>query len=75
MSLPPTNHPRWSEVLLDKKPIDLKFLGARLTMGRLKAAVASNPASMPAALAELRDFFAKLEHLPTVQADLKTIFG
>lgn len=75
MNAPPISHPRWAEILQGKRAAELKFLGAKLTLGRLKASVASNPASLPTATTELRDFFAKLEHLPNVQADLQSLFG
>jgi hypothetical protein len=55
----------------------LKFLAAKILLGRLTRAVKDNPSpdNIKTSIDQLHDIFAQNAHIPSVQNDLKTIFG
>jgi hypothetical protein len=74
MEVPSLTHPRWAEILLGTFAVQVRFLGLRLILGRLKSSVAATPASLPAAVKELREFFDAVRHIPSIQTDLEALF-
>lgn len=77
MSIPPKTKPHWAEIVTGKKKYELKFLAAKILLGRLVRAVSKDPspANVKGAVDELHAIFEKNNAAPTVQADIKTIFG
>jgi hypothetical protein len=74
MEVPSPTHPRWAEILLGKVTVQVRFLGLRLILGRLKSSVAATPGSLPAAIKDLREFFDAVRQIPSVQTDLEALF-
>ncbi len=77
MSVPAKTHPRWSEIVTGKKAFDLKFLAAKIMLGRVVRSVSASPTSdnIRDAVEHLHSIYEKNEANPTVKEDLKTIFG
>ncbi len=75
MSVPAKSNPRWAELLTGKKTYTLKFLAAKIMLGRLARSVQANPSSLPAAIDELHTLFSKNETSAAAQGDLNTIFS
>jgi hypothetical protein len=55
----------------------LKFLAAKILLGRLIASVQGDPSpgNVKKSIDQLHDLLDKNAHMPSVQADIKTIFG
>lgn len=77
MSLPAKSRKEWQDIVTGKKTYTLKFLAAKILLGRLtrSAGEDSSPGNVQKCVDQLYEVFAKNEHIPTVQEDLKTIFG
>jgi hypothetical protein len=77
MTVPPTTKPQWAEIVTGKKTYQLKFLAAKILLGSLVRTVCKDPspAKISAGVDKLHGLFAKNSTLPSVQTDLKTIFG
>jgi len=77
MSLPAKGSKEWSDIVTGKKTFTFKFLATKILLGRLTRSVSENPSSenIKAGIDQLYDVFAKNAHIPSVQEDLKTIFG
>ncbi len=77
MDVPLKNHKTWVDVVTGKKTYDLKFLAAKILLGRVVRSVKENPSpdNISAAIDQLRNVYVKNVHIGTVQEDLKTIFG
>ena len=77
MSLPDKSRKEWSDIVTGKKTFTLKFLAAKILLGRLTRSVSEDPSAgnIKASIDQLYDVFAKNVHIPSVQEDLKTIFG
>jgi len=77
MSLPAKGSKEWSEIVTGKKTFTFKFLATKILLGRLTRSVSENPSpeNIRAGIDQLYDVFAKNAHIPSVQEDLKTIFG
>ena len=77
MNVPPKNNPRWQELVTGKKVFTLKFLAAKIFLGRIVRTVsaAPTPDNIRVAIDQLYDMFLKNEAASSVQEDLKTIFG
>jgi len=77
MSLPAKTRKEWQDIVTGKKIYTLKFLAAKILLGRLTRSASENasPDNIKTCVDQLYDVFAKNEHIPTVQEDLKTIFG
>ncbi len=77
MAVPPKTKPQWAEIVTGKKTYELKFLAAKIFLGRIVPKVSANPtpANVSDAVGQLHALFEKNSAAPTVQSDLKTIFG
>ena len=77
MSLPAKSSKQWQDIVTGKKTFELKFLAAKILLGRLTRTVGENPSqeNVLAGVDQLYDVYAKNSHIPSVQEDLKNIFG
>lgn len=77
MALPAKSHKGWVDVVTGKNRYQLKFLAAKVLLGRLVGIVQADPspANIKSAVDQLHEVFDKNQHIPSVQEDLKTIFG
>ncbi|SHO42697.1 hypothetical protein [Desulfopila aestuarii] len=77
MDVPPKNKPQWKDIVTGKKTYELKFLAAKIFLGRAVRTVSADPspANINDAINNLHALFEKNSAAPTVQTDLKTIFG
>lgn len=77
MNVPPLNNPKWSGIVTGKQTYVLKFLAAKIFLGRTVRTVsaAPTPENVREAVDQLRVLFEKNAASPSVQDDLKTIFG
>lgn len=77
MELPGKNDPMWKDIVLGKKSYQLKFLAAKILLGRLTRSVKAEPSpeNIQATADQLYAIFANNLNIPSVQDDLKTIFG
>jgi hypothetical protein len=77
MDVPAKSKPQWSDIVTGKKTYELKFLAAKILLGRLVRSIGSNPtpSSVREGVDQLHAIFDKNSASPSVQADLKTIFG
>lgn len=77
MSIPAKTHARWSEIVTGKKTYELKFLAAKIMLGRVVRTVstAPTPANIKEAVEQLYSLYEKNANSPSAQQDLKTIFG
>jgi len=77
MSVPAMTHPRWAEIVTGKKTFELKFLAAKIMLGRVIRSVSADPTpqNIKEAAEHLQSIYVKNESNPAVKEDLKTIFG
>lgn len=77
MGVPPKKDPRWTDIVTGKKTYTLKFLAAKILLGRLVRSVKddSSPGNISAAVDQLHAIFTKNAESPSVKDDLKTIFN
>ncbi len=77
MSVPPRDNPKWEEIITGKKTYTLKFLAAKILLGRLTRTVKADsaPANVSAAVDELHALYTKNAATQSAKDDLKTIFG
>jgi hypothetical protein len=77
MDVPSKTHKGWQDVVTGNKAFQLKFLAAKILLGRLTRAVKDNPSpdNIKTSIEQLYNIFAQNAHIPSVQDDLKTIFG
>lgn len=77
MNIPPKTKPQWTEIVTGKKTYDLKFLAAKILIGRVIRTVSSDPspANIRDGVDQLHALFEKNTNAPSAQIDLKTIFG
>lgn len=77
MSVPPKNKPQWADIVTGKKTYNLKFLAAKILLGRLVRTVGADPspANVSKSVDELHALFEKNSSSPSALNDLKTIFG
>ncbi len=77
MDVPSKTHKAWTEVVTGKKACQLKFLAAKILLGRVVRSVKENPSpdNISSAVEQLRNIYEKNVDMATVQDDLKTIFG
>jgi Na+-transporting NADH:ubiquinone oxidoreductase subunit NqrC len=77
MNVPPKTNPQWANLVTGKKVFTLKFLAAKILLGRLTRSVAddSSPKNVNDCVSELHALFEKNSKAPSAQEDLKTIFG
>jgi hypothetical protein len=77
MNIPPKNNVVWKDIVTGKKTFTLKFLAAKILLGRLVASVKKNntPENIQDAVEQLHTIYEKNKNAPSVQDDIKTIFG
>jgi hypothetical protein len=77
MNVPPKTKPQWTDIVTGKKAYELKFLAAKILLGRVIRGVSANPTptSIREGVDQLHALFEKNSASPSVQNDLKTIFG
>ncbi len=77
MDVPAKSNRTWIDVVTGKKSYNLKFLAAKILLGRVIRSVESNPSdeNINAAIDQLRNIYMKNTDIAAVQDDLKTIFG
>jgi len=77
MDLPEKTHQGWSDIVTGRKVYALKSLAAKMVLDRLTRSVQEDPSAenIAACIDHLYDVFAANAHTPSVQEDLKTIFG
>lgn len=77
MNIPPKTKPQWAEIVTGKKVYALKFLAAKILLGRLVRTVAGDPSdkNVRDGVDQLHGIYEKNATAPSVVDDLKTIFG
>lgn len=77
MDVPSKSNKAWQDIVTGKKTYQLKFLAAKILLGRLTRAVKedSSQENINASVDQLYAIFANNVNMPSVQDDLKTIFG
>jgi hypothetical protein len=77
MDVPSKSNKAWQDIVTGKKTYQLKFLAAKILLGRLTRAVKedSSAENINASVDQLYAIFANNVNMPSVQDDLKTIFG
>jgi len=77
MQVPDKSHELWRAIVTGAKVFELKSLAAKMVLGSLTHSVRENPTpeNIKAGIDQLHEVFAKNAHTPSVQEDLKTIFG
>lgn len=77
MNVPPKSKPQWTDIVTGKKTYELKFLAAKILLGRLVRTIGADPtpAKVSEGVDQLHALFEKNSAGPSVQDDLKTIFG
>ncbi len=75
MHVPPADDPKWAEIVSGKKNYPLKFLAAKIMLGRLVRTVKADPNACIAAASELHALYVSNSCIQSAKDDLKTIFG
>ena len=75
MKVPDANDAVWRSLFSGNMHKDLKFLAAKVLLGRLVPLVQREPAQLQGSIAEVRALLLQNAHLPSVQHDLQQIAG
>jgi len=77
MEVPSKGHEGWQDIVTGRKTFELRFLAAKIMLGRLVRGVHDNPTpqNIASSIDLLYNLFAQNSNSITVQADIKTIFG
>lgn len=77
MEVPSKAHEGWQDIVTGRKTFELRFLAAKIMLGRLVRGVHDNPTpqNIASSIDLLYNLFAQNSNSITVQADIKTIFG
>lgn len=77
MEVPSKSHAGWQDLITGKKTFEIKFLAAKIMLGRLVRGVKDNPTpqNISSSIDQLYNLFVQNANAQTVQDDLKTIFG
>ena len=77
MDVPSKSNKAWQDIVTGKKTYQLKFLAAKILLGRLTRAVADDPSpeNVKTCAAQVHAIFANNMNMPSVQDDLKSICG
>lgn len=69
--------PIWSDIVAGKVTVDFEFLAARILRSTLVRSFAKDPSSarLRKCAGDLRELFMQNADLPSVQRDLKKLFG
>lgn len=76
MGVPPKNDARWKEIVTGKKTYTLKFLAAKILLGRLIRNVKADasPKNVSEAVDELHAIYTKNAGNASAKEDLQTMF-
>lgn len=77
MTVPARTHPKWAEIVTGKTTYELKFLAAKIMLGRVMRTVSADPSpnNIKEAAENLQAIYEKNAGSPSAQEDLKIIFG
>ena len=77
MDMPSKSNKTWQDIVTGRKTFQLKFLASKILLGRLvrSAKEDSSPENINKCVDDLYAIFANNIKMPSVQDDLKTIFG
>ena len=77
MDVPSKSNKAWVDIVTGKKTFQLKFLAAKILLGRLTRSVKEDPSpeNISSSIDQIYAIFANNVNMPSVQDDLKTIFG
>ncbi len=77
MDVPGKTSKVWEDLVTGKRVYALKFLAAKILLGRLTRAVADDPSpeNVKTCAAQVHAIFANNMNMPSVQDDLKSICG
>ncbi len=77
MNMPEKTHTGWHDLVTGSKAPALKSLAVSMLLARLTLSVQedSSPENIAASIDQLYEVFAQNAHTPSIQEDLKTIFG
>lgn len=77
MDMPDKDDPIWEDLVTGKKACPLRFLAAKILLGRLTRSVAGDrsPENIQASAEALHDMFANNLATPSAKADLLAIRG
>ncbi|WP_319780113.1 hypothetical protein [Maridesulfovibrio sp.] len=77
MGVPPSSNSRWKEIVTGKKTYTLKFLAAKILLGRLMRNVKADGSAdnVSKAVAELHAIYTKNADNASAKEDLQTMFG
>ncbi|EFL52250.1 hypothetical protein DesfrDRAFT_1070 [Solidesulfovibrio fructosivorans JJ]] len=77
MEVPSKSNKTWHDIVTGKKVFQLKFLAAKILLGRLTRSAKDDPSpgNINTCIDQLYDIFVNNKNMPSVQDDLKTIFG
>lgn len=77
MDVPNKTSHVWEDLVTGKKVCSLKFLAAKILLGRLTRSVVadSSPENVRTCAAQVHAIYANNVNMPSVQDDLKIIFG
>ncbi len=77
MSVPPSTHRAWMDIVTGKEKHDFDFLAAKMVVGRVQMTVMQDPSvgTIQRCANEVREVFAKNSNLTKVKTDLAKIFG
>lgn len=75
MSLPPAHHPVWRNLVTGKIQHPLKFMAAKILLGRLirKTETDPSPDNIRNCCEQIRGIYEKHLHLPSVTQDLENL--
>jgi len=77
MNIPPKTKPQWAEMVSGKKVYALKFLAAKILLGRLIRSVEIDPSEINIrnSVDQLHGLYENNATAPSAVEDMKTIFG
>ncbi|QAZ68147.1 hypothetical protein [Solidesulfovibrio carbinolicus] len=77
MDVPSKSNKTWQDIVTGKKTFQLKFLAAKILLGRLTRTVKEDPSpnTINNSVDQIYTLFSSNLNMPSVQEDLKTIFG
>ncbi len=77
MLIPSEDHKAWREIITGSVKYDFECLAVKITLGRLNLTMMTDPspAKLQSCASQLREVFVRNQQLPSIQNDLKQIFG
>lgn len=77
MGVPSQDNPLWADIVTGRKVFKLKFLAAKILLGRIMRTVSLTPTpeNVRDAVDQLHALYEKNANSPSVKEDIKNIFG